>query len=348
MPKPDLSIVILADAWHPVVGGGQKLFSKLARGLVKDHRCEITVVTRSLKDAKGKVFDQNQSFFSGKLKIIRLGPALAWPNLFGRVWFTLQSAVYAAKFKPDLFMVSTFLPGLSLQLIKLVNLSPQVLVAIGFGAVNTIYRFLEKFISQTLNYDLIITDDVGFYSQVKSQKKINLILNGVDIPRLKPVKKRSQFTFLFVGRNEPRKGINILRQAFSRLKKIHPGVKLKLIGPGLKLVSRQTLEKELLRCHCLVLPSFKEGHPLILFEAWAHKLPVIATRVGSVPRLVNDTNGYLIDAGNVEALTEAMTKAVENQGLSQMGESGYQLVKSRYSWPKTVSRYYRALISLRQ
>ncbi|MFH2061571.1 MAG: glycosyltransferase family 4 protein [Candidatus Beckwithbacteria bacterium] len=69
------------------------------------------------------------------------------------------------------------------------------------------------------------------------------------------------------------------------------------------------LEVELYKAHCLVIPSFKEGHPLILFEAWAHKLPVIATKVGSVPKFVNQDNGYLISPNDQDSLIRTMKLA---------------------------------------
>jgi glycosyltransferase involved in cell wall biosynthesis len=111
------------------------------------------------------------------------------------------------------------------------------------------------------------------------------------------------------------------------------------------LVSDEQLDKEMFKAHILVLPSWREGHPLILFEAWAHRLPVIATNVGSVAQFVSPKNGYLVPAGAVNALAQAMTEAINNQNLSKLGESGYELVKN-YTWDKTASAYANSLESL--
>jgi poly(glycerol-phosphate) alpha-glucosyltransferase len=94
------------------------------------------------------------------------------------------------------------------------------------------------------------------------------------------------------------------------------------------------------------LPSLREGHPLILFEAWAHQLPIIATRVGSIPKFVNQTNGYLISPKDPTALIRAMKLAIKNQYLKIFGQNGYQLVKKDYSWDKTVKKYYQAFQTL--
>jgi len=342
-----MKLVLILDAWHPIVGGGQKLFLELVTRLVKHHRCQIEIITRALKDDQGKKFTDNESLLNGRLTITRLGPTTRWSNLLARIWFTFQSTIVALQRDCDLYLASTFLPAISLKLIKIFKSTPNCLVAIGFGAVNKFYIFLEKFLTQTLKYDLLITDDFTFFKQIKSKSSIKFIPNGVKIPSKSKVKKYSDFTFLFVGRNEPRKGVQILRQAFNQIKKKFPQTKLRLIGPGFKIISQKQLHQELFKAHCLVLPSLKEGHPLILFEAWAHQLPVIATKVGSVPRFVNSTNGYLIPPKDSSALTRVMKLAIKNQYLKVLGKNGFNLIKN-YTWSKTVNRYYQALSSLRQ
>ena len=159
-------IVIILDAWEPIIGGGQKLFLKLIEGLIKNHHCQITLITRALKDENNKKSTQNQNLLDGNFKIIRLGPASHFHNPLGRFWFTLQSAIVAVRYKPDLFLASSFLPGFTLKLIKLVNKTPNALVAIGFGAKSRFYKFLEKLITEKLKYDLLITDDHIFYQKI--------------------------------------------------------------------------------------------------------------------------------------------------------------------------------------
>jgi|GEM_PF-2708057 glycosyltransferase involved in cell wall biosynthesis len=341
-------IVLILDAWEPIIGGGQKLFLNLINGLVKHHRCHITLITRALKDEKNKSFANNQTLLNGQFKIIRLGPVSHFHNPVARFWFTLQSAVVALSYKPDIFIASSFLPGITLQLIKLVNRTPNALVAIGFGAKSRFYKFLEKIITQVFKYDLLITDDFAFYQKINAKRKIKFIVNGVDFPKTATTEKYPNFTYLFIGRNEPRKGIPILKESFKVIHKLYPDTQLKLFGPGHNPVSTTKLQQELSKAHCLVLPSLKEGHPLILFEAFSHKLPVIATRVGSVPKFVTKDTGYLINPNNVNDLIVAMKLAYKNPSLSILGQNGYQLVSGHYTWAKTVDNYYHALSSLLQ
>ena len=331
-----MKLVFLCDAWQPIVGGGQKLFAELTSRLVKDHRCQITVLTRALR-YEGKVFAKKETYFNNRLQIIRLGPAFGFFNFFGRLWFTIQSSFYALKFKPDIYLASTWLPAFSLQLIKLFKRTPVVLVAIGFGSR---LQWLERLITQKFKYNLVITDDWTF-------KDAKFIPNGVDIPKKLNLNKYTNFTFLTIARNEPRKGIPILLKAFDQVKKQFPQSQLRLFGPGFTIISQSELDQELFKAHCLVLPSLAEGHPLVLFEAWVHQLPVITTVVGSVSRFVNGDNGYLVPAGDVQALARTMKLAIQNPSLAVMGQNGYQLVSRHYSWAKTITQYHQALSKVR-
>ena len=331
-----MKLVLISDSWSPLIGGGQKLFWELASRLVKDHHCQITVLTRALR-YEGKVFAKKETYFNNRLQIIRLGPALGFFNLFGRICFTIQSSFYALKFRPDIYLASTWLPAFSLQLIKLFKKTPVVLVAIGFGSR---LRWLERLITQKFKYNLVITDDLTL-------KQAKFIPNGVSIPRKLNLTKHSEFTFLTIARNEPRKGIPILLKAFDQVKKQFPESRLRLFGPGFTTISRSELDKELFKAHCLVLPSLAEGHPLVLFEAWVHHLPVITTSVGSVSQFVNGDNGYLVPAGDVQALARTMKLAIQNPSLAVMGQNGYQLVSRHYSWAKTITQYHQALSKVR-
>ena len=331
-----MKLVFLCDAWPPIVGGGQKLFWELASRLVKDHRCQITVLTRALR-CEGKVFAKKETYFNNRLQIIRLGPAFGFFNFFGRLWFTIQSSFYALKFKPDIYLASTWLPAFSLQLIKLFKRTPVVLVAIGFGSR---LQWLERLITQKFKYNLVITDDWTF-------KDAKFIPNGVDIPKKLNLNKYTNFTFLTIARNEPRKGIPILLKAFDQVKKQFPQSQLRLFGPGFTIISQSELDQELFKAHCLVLPSLAEGHPLVLFEAWVHHLPVITTSVGTVSQFVNGDNGYLVPAGDVQALARTMKLAIQNPSLAVMGQNGYQLVSRHYSWAKTITQYHQALSKVR-
>jgi glycosyltransferase involved in cell wall biosynthesis len=64
-----------------------------------------------------------------------------------------------------------------------------------------------------------------------------------------------------------------------------------------------------------VLPSLTEGTPNAIVEAMAHQKPIVATRVGGIPDLVNDAVGVLVAPNDVEALSAAMSKLAADAAL---------------------------------
>jgi glycosyltransferase involved in cell wall biosynthesis len=102
----------------------------------------------------------------------------------------------------------------------------------------------------------------------------------------------------------------------------------------------------------LVLPSANEGTPVSVIEALAAQTPVVATRVGGVPDVVRDgEEGFLVGAGDTEALAERLTRLARDPDLRRrLGESGRQRVLGRYAVERLlddIDRLYRELLGAR-
>ncbi len=81
---------------------------------------------------------------------------------------------------------------------------------------------------------------------------------------------------------------------------------------------------ELAAAHALVMPSFAEGLPMVVMEAMAAGRPVISTYIAGIPELVRPETGWLVPAGNAEALAEALRALARapRAELAAMGAAG--------------------------
>ncbi|MEA5511641.1 glycosyltransferase [Crocosphaera sp. UHCC 0190] len=187
--------------------------------------------------------------------------------------------------------------------------------------------------------------------------KIHIIHCGVDdaffsLPR-QPISEEP--CFVCVGRLSEQKGQFLLIKAASKL--IAQGHKFKviLVGDGdlrkpiEAAITQENLEdvveitgwatqaqvqNYILQSRAMVLPSFAEGLPVVMMESLALGRPVISTYVAGIPELViPGKSGWLVPAGSVEGLVEAMKTALETpvSQLEEMGNFGAKLVAQQHN-----------------
>ncbi|MGO4220681.1 glycosyltransferase [Lysobacter sp. TAF61] len=89
---------------------------------------------------------------------------------------------------------------------------------------------------------------------------------------------------------------------------------------------------------CLVLPSLNEGMPLVVLEAMACEVPVLASAVGDIPRLLaHSDHGRLVPAGDVAALQAALVEALTLRGRRDLAAREY--VDAHHSAQAMAARY---------
>jgi sugar transferase (PEP-CTERM/EpsH1 system associated) len=91
------------------------------------------------------------------------------------------------------------------------------------------------------------------------------------------------------------------------------------------------------------LTSRSEGMPLVVLEAWAAGVPVVASRVGGLPELIDDARiGLLVDFGDEAALAHALGGLIGDPARARrVGEAGRDRVESRYSLRRMADEYQR-------
>ena len=193
-------------------------------------------------------------------------------------------------------------------------------------------------------------------------KRIHVVRNGIEIPNFEKNGASSlqettghpaeQQTIAIFARLSPEKDHATLLQAFAKVLKKNPAVKLQLVGKGplenelkalatkLKISGKVEFLGEvadirpiLAGCDCVALCSLTEGMPLTILEALAYGKPVVATKVGDIPAVVtHGENGLLVHPGDPEQLAEALDFIVGNrQQAREMGQNGRQRVSQNFS-----------------
>jgi len=143
---------------------------------------------------------------------------------------------------------------------------------------------------------------------------------------------------LYVGRLKREKGVVDLLEAFGRLRARYPEMRLLLVGPddegldarccGTPGVSRvgytPTAEDYMAAADIYCLPSYREGFGLVLIEAGASGLPVVASRIYGITDAVIDTEtGLLHEVGNVSDLESKIEALIIDPALRHvLGENG--------------------------
>ena len=177
--------------------------------------------------------------------------------------------------------------------------------------------------------------------------------------------KKNNIKILFVGRNENRKGVNVLLKAFQKLKKnnLKKSFELILIGQDIdKLRSNynsienckfigHTEGKKLYKYYfdsdILCAPSVEnESFGIILIEAMASKNVVLASNIPGYRELINNKNGILFKNKDSDDLSNKLTLLIENDNLRfNLEKNGFEFSRN-YKWKyitKKILKIYKNL-----
>lgn len=172
-----------------------------------------------------------------------------------------------------------------------------------------------------------------------AQSRIFMVANGVSTPDSLPAAPAlaAQWVVGCVALFRPRKGIEVLLEALAELRNQGKAVRLLAVGPfeteayecqvkGLagRLGIANAIEwtgftedvaAQLARMHLFVLPSlFGEGMPMVILEAMANGVPVVASRVEGIPEVIEDRRtGVLVEPADAAALAAALGDLVDGK-----------------------------------
>ncbi|WP_293004708.1 glycosyltransferase [Nitrosomonas sp.] len=207
-----------------------------------------------------------------------------------------------------------------------------------------------------------------------SEKRIAMVANGVVTPDALPVRDAPgpEWVIGSVALFRPRKGMEVLIQALASLRQSGRPVRLRAVGPfetveyekTIKAMAdrlgvgdmidwvgfAQNVNAEFTKMDILVLPSlFGEGMPMVILEAMATGVPVVASDVEGIPEVLgHGKSGLVVPAGDVKQLADVIAELIDNKyDWRAMREDAYQLQTanfSDYSMAKGVARVYDVIL----
>ncbi len=219
------------------------------------------------------------------------------------------------------------------------------------------------------------TADVARRRSECAQAKLQTVLNGIDLSRFgdNPAGRASvrselglgddDFFALTVGRLWPEKGHDFLIRALRPILNaaatarrsllaiagdgpehdnlVHLIADLELDDRVLLLGNRRDVPDLVAAADSFLLSSVREGLPLVIPEAMAAGLPVLATAVGGVPKVVVEgETGFLVESGDADALVDRLTTLRDDLSLRrELGERGRVRANESYSCERMVRDY---------
>lgn len=235
-------------------------------------------------------------------------------------------------------------------------------------------RLFERADAVTAVNQALLDDAVALFPTIAS--KGHVVLNGVGADWFQPLPERENGAHvhepyvLFAGRLHHVKGVDVLLNAWERVRRHAPDVRLLLAGEGPERSSLESLtenlgirdsvlflgrkeQKELCQLYAnaraVVLPSRREGLPLALLEASAAGAICIGTRIPGIPEIIEDrVTGYLIAPESPDELSIAIRQALDLNvaARKQMQTAAQETIRNRFSEQQMVNNYLQLFQSI--
>jgi glycosyltransferase involved in cell wall biosynthesis len=217
---------------------------------------------------------------------------------------------------------------------------------------NRCIRFLIVSIMKRNTMNIVLCNDwkmkltaaYGFENVISIRNPTPLLLTR----RILPEQIGKKVTFLFMGFYIPSKGILDLIEAASILVKegvsnfsvvicgkgnldneingMIRALNLESIVTNAGWVTGEEKKRRFKDADVFVLPSYREGMPIVILEAFSFGLPVISTRIAGIPEIIEDgKNGFLIEPGDVMALAKNIQEMILDKEMrNRIAEQNYK------------------------
>jgi phosphatidylinositol alpha-mannosyltransferase len=218
-------------------------------------------------------------------------------------------------------------------------------------------KLLWGIVAERIDYRIAVSEPARRAAEPYIGTPFEVIPNGVIVPPEFDSGNRTR-NVVFIGRNEPRKGLAVLLSAWPKVAS-RTGARLRVVGADplsvrwlarrqefslgdvdlLGGLSEDELTSELAKAALLAAPSLGgESFGMVLTRAFACATPVVASDIEGYRGVAGPDTGILVPPGDVAALASALVELLENEPRRRrLGEAARALAE-RYSWKRIAAR----------
>ncbi len=206
------------------------------------------------------------------------------------------------------------------------NFAPEEKIRVIPNAINLTNEKPKHIIAKNLTAPII-----GNIANLNYQKGQIYLINAMPII----LKKYPMATLEIIGEGDERKILE------SEIKKLRLQKHISLLG------NKNKVEKYLQHWTVFVLPSIAETFGIVLLEAMAYGLPIVATKVGGIPDvIIHKKNGLLVEPKNEKALAKAILEVLDHPPLAaKFKREGFSRVKN-FDWKEIIKKLEQEFIEL--
>lgn len=359
-----MTVAIVAGYFPPHAGGMERYAYEMAKNLAKEKGVKVVVITsgeHNTDDGTEEMDGFTVHRLSYALKVSNTPIALSWIFKVRRLLKELN---------PDIVNIHTPVPGLG-DIAAFWTPKGKIVVTYHGGSMRKgvlipdiavwLYEHIAlPFLLSRASRIICSSDFIRYDFLHRYIAKSATITPGVDTTLFEPnlFVKNTDPTVLFVAglsASEQHKGLHILMDAIALAKKTIPTIRLAIVGEGdmqqgyqeyahtlgigenvtfFGKLFGEALARKYQEAHVFSLPSKNESFGMVILEAMATGIPVVATNVGGIPTLVTEgVHGYLVSPNDSHALAEKIVYVLTHSSVAaKLGAKGKEKATAEFSW----------------
>ena len=355
-------ILILSCFYKPFGGGAEVYVDEIVKRLKNDY--DFIILTSRLS----RKFSRNEE--KDGVRIIRIGLGCYFDKYLYPIVAFFKIFSIINREKPCLIhAVMESYAGLALLFYRAIDKKTPALLTLQSGNVR-MPEFLFKKVHQSPDKIQAISKYLAQRAKNYGAKDVEVVPNGINLGQFNSISsKKEKHKIICVAHLRQVKGVKYMINSMPKILQKFPDAKLVSVGEG---PERKNLEsqianlelkgavglkgklypeqvrRELLSSEVFVLSSLFEGQGIVILEAQASRVPVIASNTGGIPDIVKDNiTGILVEPKNSEQIADAVIRVFSNTNFADSLVENAQQNLEQYDWQniaRKIDKIYQKLL----